>query len=42
LPTLQILLGVKVLFLAAFFVLAVALGPFPYSDVPAALPAPTR
>jgi uncharacterized membrane protein YoaK (UPF0700 family) len=37
LPTLQILLGVKVLFLAAFFVLAVALGPFSDSDVPAAL-----
>jgi uncharacterized membrane protein YoaK (UPF0700 family) len=37
LPTLRILLGVKVLFLVAFFVLAVALGPFPDSDVPAAL-----
>ena len=36
-PTLRILLGVKVLFLAAFFVLAVMLGPFPDSDVPAAL-----
>jgi uncharacterized membrane protein YoaK (UPF0700 family) len=36
-PTLRILLGVKVLFLVAFFVLAVALGPFPDSDVPAAL-----
>jgi uncharacterized membrane protein YoaK (UPF0700 family) len=36
-PTLRILLGAKVLFLAAFFVLAVALGPFPDSDVPAAL-----
>src|SRR3984893_16840220 len=37
LPTLRILLGAKVLFLVAFFVLAVALGPFPDSDVPAAL-----
>jgi uncharacterized membrane protein YoaK (UPF0700 family) len=36
-PTLRILLGAKVLFLAAFFVLAVVLGPFPDSDVPAAL-----
>jgi uncharacterized membrane protein YoaK (UPF0700 family) len=36
-PTLRILLAVKVLFLLAFFVLAVALGPFPDSDVPAAL-----
>jgi uncharacterized membrane protein YoaK (UPF0700 family) len=37
LPTLRILLGVKVLFLVAFFVLAVTLGPFPDSDVPTAL-----
>jgi uncharacterized membrane protein YoaK (UPF0700 family) len=36
-PTLRILLVAKVLFLAAFFVLGVALGPFPDSDVPAAL-----
>lgn len=37
LPTLRILLVVKVLFLLAFFVLGVALGPFPDSDVPGAL-----
>jgi uncharacterized membrane protein YoaK (UPF0700 family) len=37
LPALRILLGVKVLFLVAFFLLAVALGPFPDSDAPAAL-----
>jgi uncharacterized membrane protein YoaK (UPF0700 family) len=36
-PTLRILLIAKVLFLVAFFVLGVALGPFPDSDVPAAL-----
>src|SRR3984893_3259641 len=36
-PTLRILLVAKVLFLAAFFVLGVVLGPFPDSDVPAAL-----
>lgn len=36
-PTLRILLAAKVAFLAAFFALAVALGPFPNSDVPAAL-----
>ena len=36
-PTMRILLSVKVLFLAAFFVLGVTLGPFPDSDVPAAL-----
>jgi hypothetical protein len=33
---LRILLVTKVLFLAVFFVLGVALGPFPDSDVPAA------
>jgi uncharacterized membrane protein YoaK (UPF0700 family) len=37
LPTLQLLLSAKVLFLIVFFVLAVALGPFPDSDAPAAL-----
>jgi uncharacterized membrane protein YoaK (UPF0700 family) len=37
LPTLRILLVAKVLFLIAFFILGVALGPFPDSDVPAAL-----
>jgi uncharacterized membrane protein YoaK (UPF0700 family) len=37
LPTLRILLVVKVLLLAVFFVLGVSLGPFPDSDVPAAL-----
>jgi uncharacterized membrane protein YoaK (UPF0700 family) len=37
LPALTILLVVKVCFLLAFFVLAVALGPFPDSDAPAAL-----
>jgi uncharacterized membrane protein YoaK (UPF0700 family) len=37
LPALPILLVVKVSFLLAFFVLAVALGPFPDSDAPAAL-----
>ena len=36
-PTLRILLVAKVLFLMAFFGLGVALGPFPDSDVPAAL-----
>jgi uncharacterized membrane protein YoaK (UPF0700 family) len=36
-PTLRILLVAKVLLLFAFFALAVALGPFPDSDVPAAL-----
>lgn len=36
-PTLRILLVAKVLFLLAFFVLGVALGPFPDSDVPTAL-----
>jgi uncharacterized membrane protein YoaK (UPF0700 family) len=36
-PTMRILLAVKVLFLAAFFALGVTLGPFPDSDVPAAL-----
>jgi uncharacterized membrane protein YoaK (UPF0700 family) len=37
LPAVQILLVGKVIFLLAFFVLAVALGPFPDSDAPAAL-----
>lgn len=37
LPTLRILLAVKVLLLLAFCVLAVSLGPFPNSDAPAAL-----
>jgi uncharacterized membrane protein YoaK (UPF0700 family) len=37
LPALRLLLSAKVLFLLAFFVLAVALGPFPDSDAPAAL-----
>jgi uncharacterized membrane protein YoaK (UPF0700 family) len=37
LPTLPVLLVVKVCFLLAFFVLAVTLGPFPDSDAPAAL-----
>jgi uncharacterized membrane protein YoaK (UPF0700 family) len=37
LPTLRIMLAAKVLFLIAFFVLAVTLGPFPDSDAPAAL-----
>jgi uncharacterized membrane protein YoaK (UPF0700 family) len=36
-PALRILLGAKVVFLLVFFWLAVALGPFPDSDVPAAL-----
>jgi uncharacterized membrane protein YoaK (UPF0700 family) len=36
-PVLRILLGAKVFFLLAFFVLAVSLGPFPDSDAPAAL-----
>jgi uncharacterized membrane protein YoaK (UPF0700 family) len=36
-PALRLLLVAKVLFLLAFFVLAVALVPFPDSDVPAAL-----
>ena len=38
LPALPILLMAKVCFLLAFFVLGVALGPFPDSDAPAALP----
>jgi uncharacterized membrane protein YoaK (UPF0700 family) len=37
LPALPILLAAKVCFLLAFFVLAVAFGPFPDSDAPAAL-----
>ena len=37
LPALQILLAAKVGFLLAFFIVAVALGPFPDSDSPAAL-----
>jgi uncharacterized membrane protein YoaK (UPF0700 family) len=37
LPALRLLLVAKVAFLLAFFVLAVALGPFPNSDAPAAL-----
>jgi uncharacterized membrane protein YoaK (UPF0700 family) len=37
LPALRLLLVAKVTFLLAFFVLAVALGPFPASDAPAAL-----
>jgi uncharacterized membrane protein YoaK (UPF0700 family) len=37
LPALSILLVAKVFFLLAFFVLAVASGPFPDSDAPAAL-----
>jgi uncharacterized membrane protein YoaK (UPF0700 family) len=37
LPALRMLLLAKVLFLLIFFVLAVALGPFPDSDAPAAL-----
>jgi uncharacterized membrane protein YoaK (UPF0700 family) len=37
LPARRILLVVKVIFLLAFFVLAVKLGPFPDSDAPAAL-----
>jgi uncharacterized membrane protein YoaK (UPF0700 family) len=37
LPALRLLLSAKVLFLIAFFMLAVALGPFPDSDAPAAL-----
>jgi uncharacterized membrane protein YoaK (UPF0700 family) len=37
LPALRLLLLAKVLFLLTFFVLAVALGPFPDSDAPAAL-----
>src|SRR6267154_1012575 len=36
-PTLRLLLATKTVLLLAFFVLAVALGPFPDSDVPAAL-----
>jgi uncharacterized membrane protein YoaK (UPF0700 family) len=36
-PALRTLLVAKVIFLLAFFVLAVALGPFPDSDTPAAL-----
>src|ERR1700739_4953750 len=35
-PALRILLGAKVVFLLAFFVLAVSLGPFPNSDAPMA------
>jgi uncharacterized membrane protein YoaK (UPF0700 family) len=37
LPALPILLAVKVCFLLAFFLIAVAFGPFPDSDAPAAL-----
>jgi uncharacterized membrane protein YoaK (UPF0700 family) len=37
LPALPVLLAVKVCFLLAFFILAVALGPFPDSDAPPAL-----
>jgi uncharacterized membrane protein YoaK (UPF0700 family) len=37
LRTLRILLVIKVLFLLAFFMLAVSFGPFPDSDVPAGL-----
>jgi len=37
LPALRLLLVAKVTFLLAFFILAVALGPFPDSDAPAAL-----
>jgi uncharacterized membrane protein YoaK (UPF0700 family) len=37
LPALPVLLVAKVCFLLAFFLLAVALGPFPNSDAPAAL-----
>jgi uncharacterized membrane protein YoaK (UPF0700 family) len=37
LPTLRIMLAAKVMFLIAFFVLAVTLGPFPDSDAPPAL-----
>jgi uncharacterized membrane protein YoaK (UPF0700 family) len=37
LPALRLLLVAKLAFLFAFFVLAVALGPFPNSDAPAAL-----
>jgi uncharacterized membrane protein YoaK (UPF0700 family) len=37
LPALRLLLLAKVLFLLTFFVLAVALGPFPDTDAPAAL-----
>jgi uncharacterized membrane protein YoaK (UPF0700 family) len=37
LPARRILLVVKVIFLLAFFILAVRLGPFPDSDAPAAL-----
>ena len=37
LPTLRIMLSAKVVFLLAFFVLAVTLGPFPDSDAPPAL-----
>ena len=36
-PALRVLLVAKVLFLLAFFVLAVTLGPFPDSDAPSAL-----
>jgi uncharacterized membrane protein YoaK (UPF0700 family) len=36
-PALRILLGAKVVFLLAFFALAVSLGPFPNSDAPMAL-----
>jgi uncharacterized membrane protein YoaK (UPF0700 family) len=37
LPALPVLLAVKVCFLLAFFILAIALGPFPDSDAPPAL-----
>lgn len=37
LPTLRIMLAAKVLFLLAFFVTAVTLGPFPDTDSPSAL-----
>ena len=37
LPTLRILLVIKVAFLLAFFMLAVAFGPFPDTDAPAGL-----
>ena len=37
LPALRLMLGAKVLLLLAFFVLAVTLGPFPDTDVPAGL-----
>ncbi|WP_436442139.1 hypothetical protein, partial [Enterococcus faecium] len=37
LPAMQILLGVKVAFLLAFFLLAVRFGPFPDANTPMAL-----